>query len=677
AETLRLQMEQRSAIIATQNDIARSELDLSTVLTLIAERAQALTRASGAAIGLVDGDDIDYRAACGTLSSEVGTRLKIAQSLTGWSVQAGETARCDDTDMDPRVNVETRTRVGARSAIAVPLYDRRRVVGVLNVVSPQAYAFDDTDVQTLQLMAGFIAGALRHAADFEAMRTLIAERTAALEALQESEARLRTVIGNAPIVLYALDAAGVFTLCDGRALHEIGYDPDTVVGQSIFDVYRDYPDALDAVRRALAGEPSSFVSRVNQVFENHLVPVHDGQGQVTGVIGVAIDITERERAETALRASEERTGAILDATPDATVIVDGDGHIVRVNAQAERLFGYTREELLGLPVELLLPERFRRAHMQHRASYQAAPHPRPMGVNLDLYAWRKDGSEVPVEISLSPLETAEGTLVISSIRDISVRKQAEQALEQSNQDLERANTELARASRVKSEFLATMSHEIRTPMNGVIGMTGLLLDTSLTPEQREYAETVRSSGEALLAIINDILDFSKIEAGRLTLEMTDCDVRSTVEEVVDLFATQARAKGLELASLVHQNVPSVLRGDPSRLRQVLTNLVANALKFTEQGDVVVRAALLEETDQAVVVRFAVTDTGIGIAPEQQTHLFHPFSQADSSTTRKYGGTGLGLAISKRLVELMDGEIGVESAPGQGSTFWFTLPLGRS
>jgi PAS domain S-box-containing protein len=683
-EALRLQMEQRSAIIATQTDIARSELDLSAVLTLIAERAQALTHATGAAIGMVDGDEIAYRAASGTLASEVGTRLKIAHSLSGWSVQAGETVRCDDLDLDPRVDVEARVRVGARSAIAVPLYREHQVVGVLNVVSPQAYAFDDTDLQTLQLMAGFIAGALRHAADFEAMRTVIAERTAALAALQESEARLRTVIDHAPIVLYAIDAKGVLTLREGQAMQEIR-PPRTEVGQSVLETNRDEPEIYERIRLALDGQASTFLSRAGQcIFENHLIPMRDGAGQVTGVIGVAVDITQREHAEAALRASEERTSAILDATPDATVIADSGWRIDRVNAQAERLFGYAREELVGQSIDLLVPERFREAHVRGRPSYLAAPRPRAFGSALGLYARRKDGSEAPVEISLSPLQTAEGLLTIAAIRDITARKQAEQALEQSTQDLERANAELeranaelARASGVKSEFLATMSHEIRTPMNGVIGMTGLLLDTDLTPEQHEYAETVRTSGEALLTIINDILDFSKIEAGQLTLEVTDFDVRRSVEEVVDLFAAQARDKGLELASLVYQDVPSVLRSDPGRLRQVLTNLVGNALKFTEHGEVVVRAELLEEQDDALLLRCAVRDTGIGLTPEQQTQLFHPFSQADSSTTRKYGGTGLGLAICKRLVELMSGEIGVESAPGQGSTFWFTVWLGKS
>jgi two-component system, sensor histidine kinase and response regulator len=255
--------------------------------------------------------------------------------------------------------------------------------------------------------------------------------------------------------------------------------------------------------------------------------------------------------------------------------------------------------------------------------------------------------------------------------DVLERRRAEAALRKSSDDLRQARDAALSAARLKSQFLANMSHEIRTPMNGVLGMTEILLNTQLASRQREFAETIQASANSLLAIINDILDFSKIEAGMLRFENVPFNLHRTVENIIDLFAQPARKKDLELALLIEEPVPVSVKGDPFRLRQVLTNLLSNALKFTDKGEVVLRCRTLSEDERVVSVRFEVSDTGIGIAPQDQGLLFSPFVQADGSTTRRFGGTGLGLAICKELVTGMGGEIGMESTPGVGSTFWFS------
>jgi len=387
---------------------------------------------------------------------------------------------------------------------------------------------------------------------------------------------------------------------------------------------------------------------------------------------------ERAEVEAALRETESRTRLIIDTALDAVVTMDRDGAITEWNAQAELLFGWRAHEAIGRDLaETIIPADQRAAHREGLARYLRTGLTNILGKLVEFQACHHDGRVFPVEVSIAPLRLDETVVFSAFIRDISRRKESEQALssyarrlEQSNRDLDEALAQARAATEAKSAFLATMSHEIRTPMNGVIGMTGLLLDTELTAEQREYGEAVRNCGDHLLTLINDILDFSKIEAGKMSLEIIDFDLRHAVEDALDLFGERASTKHLNLACLFHAEVPSALRGDPGRVRQVLTNLVGNAIKFTEHGDVVVQVRLASQQD-VVVVRFDVTDTGIGLSEVQQARLFQAFSQADGSTTRKYGGTGLGLAICKRLVEMMGGEIGVASQPGSGSTFWFT------
>lgn len=404
-----------------------------------------------------------------------------------------------------------------------------------------------------------------------------------------------------------------------------------------------------------------------------------------GTVGRQIGLfVERTEVEAALHENEARTSLMIDTAFDAVMTMDGTGRITEWNAQAEQIFGWPAREVIGRDVaDTIFPP-------SHRLSYREyvqrllQPGDELLSNRLvEMIGLRRDGREFPVEIAMTPLSVEGAVSFNAFIRDITRRKEAEQALkdyaqqlEHINQQLDAALREAKAATEAKSSFLATMSHEIRTPMNGVIGMTGLLLETSLTDEQRDYAETVRTCGNHLLTIINDILDFSKIEAGKLDLEVIEFDLRLAIEESLDLVAERASSKGLNLACLFHADVPRNLRGDPGRLRQVVMNLTANAVKFTHSGDVVVEVTVEAQSREEATIRVAVTDTGIGISEPACERLFQSFSQADGSTTRKYGGTGLGLAICKRLVEMMGGTIGVVSRVGEGSCFWFTVNLGK-
>jgi PAS domain S-box-containing protein len=359
----------------------------------------------------------------------------------------------------------------------------------------------------------------------------------------------------------------------------------------------------------------------------------------------------------------ERLLAIAD---DAVVVCDSSQRIVVFNEGAERVFGHRIADALGQPLAMLLPESSRGAHEHHVRTFgQAALAARRMGDRREIHGRRADGSLFDAEASISHVELGGQTYFTAIVRDVTEQRRAEHALE-------RAKSEAEAAARAKSLFLANMSHEIRTPLNAVIGMTTLLLDTPMSEDQRDFARTIRGSGETLLEIINDILDYSKADVGKLELEQLAFDLRLCVEESLDLVTPRALEKGLNLAYLIEDGTPEALIGDRTRVRQILVNLLSNAVKFTHQGEVFVALDGQLQADGRCKLHIAVKDSGIGIAAEHLPRLFQSFTQVDASTTRRFGGTGLGLAISKRLAELMGGSVGAESEPGHGSTFHVTL-----
>lgn len=370
----------------------------------------------------------------------------------------------------------------------------------------------------------------------------------------------------------------------------------------------------------------------------------------------------RERTDQ-LQENQQFTEQIIDTANDAFVGLDAPGHITNWNDEAEALFGWSKSEILGQPFETVIPPEHRDTHREDMKQFVATGTSALVNSRTEVLALHRDGHVFPVEMNLWPVRRGDAVRFNAFFSDITARKETERALREAKDSAESAN-------RAKSEFLANMSHEIRTPMNGIIGMANLAMDTDLTPLQREYLDMLVRSAGSLLGIINDILDFSKIEAGKLSLDLVPFSLRDCIEDLMKELSVRAAEKGLELTHHIAVDVPDGLVGDVGRLRQVLMNLIGNAIKFTEKGEVAVHVRCGTRDGQDARVHFAVRDTGIGIPPEKLRSIFLPFEQADKSTTRRFGGTGLGLTISRQIVALMGGSIAADSDPGRGSVFHF-------
>ena len=507
-----------------------------------------------------------------------------------------------------------------------------------------------------------------------------------------SSALFAQLMKQIPGYAYYKDFHGAYVMANQTFANVLGVEPEQIVGKTDFDLvpHEIAQKYWDEDLRILSGQDPILVVEEDETYKGNTsfvtyrkAPIRDENGQIIGLIGVGFDISEHRHIEEELEKERLLIRTVIDNIPDQIFVRDRNCRFLLNNLSDARVMGVQDPEtLVGKGDEDFYPPDLSAIYQaddrQVMDSGQAL-------INREEPSITADGKQHWVLTTKAPLRDGQGEVIglVGIARDITERKLAERSLLEANQRLEDAiahanamTIEANNANKAKSEFLANMSHEIRTPMNGVIGMTGLLLDTDLSQEQRRLAEIVRSSGESLLGLINDILDFSKIEARKLDLELLDFDLRAALEDTTEILASRAVEKGLELVCMVDPEVPSFLRGDPGRLRQVILNLAGNAIKFTSQGEVAIRVSLEKENSNTAILKFAIKDTGIGIPTDRLVVLFQPFSQVDGSTTRKYGGTGLGLAISKQLAEMMGGQIGVESVANQGSTFWFTAVFTR-
>ncbi|HYA59265.1 MAG TPA: PAS domain S-box protein, partial [Burkholderiaceae bacterium] len=489
------------------------------------------------------------------------------------------------------------------------------------------------------------------------------------------------VFTSAGAIILVVDRGGRIVRFNNAAEAFTGYSSDEVKAQPYFwenflppeerargrEIFARF-DADSSARRFEASWQSRSGER--RLFDWTTSVLLDDQDSPQYLIAIGLDISAQKRLEEAAKQQETWLRTILDHLGEGVYTLDARGRLSYMNAQAEQLLGWKSEELKGKPIHNIIHHHRPDGSLLPAAEcpiYLAMHDKRVYRSNEEVF-FCKDGTRLPVKVSGAPLVLEgrhSGSVVLfSDVRNETLLQQR----------LVKAKEAAEQADRLKTDFLSTMSHEMRTPLNGVIGMTDLLLDTSLDTEQVEFVRIIKTSADTLVSTINDILDFSKIEAGRLELETTDFSLRQLVESTIDVLANRASEKKLTLASFVESSLPDHFVGDPLRIRQVLLNFLANAVKFSDEGQIVLSAQADQRDSVCATVRLSVRDDGIGISEQAMSRLFEPFSQADSSTTRKYGGTGLGLAICRRLVEAMGGKIGVESTPGHGSTFWASIPL---
>ena len=650
---------QRVAELATVNSVGHAlaeQLEVEALIELVGERVRETFEADIAYVALYDeaAKRIDF-----PYYYEAGERglqdpMPYGEGLTSQILASSEVLL-----LNRQEHYEGRPTVGtpSRSYLGVPILVGEKAIGVISVQSTrEAGRFGDADAGLLRTIAANVGVALQNARLFEEQR--------------EAERKYRELVEELPLTVYRdfPDVSATSEYISPRVETMFGYPPEAWMDSQFFSSVL-HPDDRE---RVLAEQEEWLTGNVDRWTNEYRVRAADGrtvwvrddawivkdaEGKPSRVHGFMIDITEQALAHGEIRRQKQYFESLVEVSPVAIVVMNADERVTGWNPAAAELFGWSTDEAVGRQIdELVFGDEVREEGREVTREALETGRAQRIGRRS-----RKDGAVVDVELMLVPL-AVDGKHVgyYAIYHDIT--------------ELQHAREEAEAATQAKSAFLATMSHEIRTPMNAVIGMTDLLLGTELTAEQREFAEVVRSSGDALLHVIDDILDYSKIEAGKLELEYEPMDLRECVERALDIVAPRAWEKEIELGCLIDEDAPAGIVGDEARLRQVLLNLLSNAVKFTEKGEVVVDVDAEPTGSGSYRLELAVRDTGIGIPPDRMDRLFASFSQVDASTTRRYGGTGLGLAISKRLVDLMGGTISVESEQGKGSTFHIALTV---